>query len=75
MVAEGGSDRSMDYQQQQKMLRNQPAPEDSSEGFLRMIREEPTAAGPADEDEGKKMSEPKPMYRPPIQRDRELYGK
>lgn len=75
MVAESGSDRSMEYQQQQKMLGNQPATQDSSEGFLRMIREQPTAAGPSSEDEGKNMSEPKPMYRPPIQRDRELYGK
>lgn len=75
MVAEGGSDRSMEYQQQQKLLGNQPAPQDSSEGFLRMIREQPTAAGPASEDETEKRSEPKPLYRPPIQRDRELHGK
>jgi len=77
MIAESGSDRSMEYRQQQETLGNQPAPQDSSERFLRMIREQPTAAGPASEseDEGQKMSEPKPMYRPPIQRDRELYGK
>ncbi|MCM2317765.1 MAG: hypothetical protein NDI93_00365 [Pseudomonas sp.] len=75
MIAESGSDRLMDYHQQRQSLANQRDRMDSGERFVQMIKEQPTAVGITTDEQSEKMSNPKSMYRPPIQRDRELYGK
>lgn len=74
MLAESGSDRVMDYQERQVLL-NQQRRQDSGERFVQMIKEQPTAVGNTTDEPSDKMSEPKPMLKSPIQRDRELYGK
>ncbi len=75
MIAESGSDRLMDYHQLQQSLANQKDRRDSGERFVQMVKEQPTAVGITTDEQSDKMSNPKPMYKPPIQRDRELYGK
>lgn len=76
MIAESGSDRLLDYHQQRQGIANQQDRRDSGERFLRMIKEQPTAVGnPTEERSEQEMSKPKPAYKSPIQRDRELYGK
>ncbi|MNR25949.1 hypothetical protein D3C85_1431300 [compost metagenome] len=75
MIAESGSDRLMDYHQLRKALANQRSPQDTAERFVQMIKEQPTAVGITADELSEKMSKPKPMYKIPIQRDRELYGK
>jgi hypothetical protein len=75
MLAESGSDRLMDYRQYQEALTSQRNRSDSGERFVEMVKERPTAAGAASEEQAEQLDKPKPMYRPPIQRDRELYGK
>lgn len=77
MLAEDGSYRSLDnqYQLREKAARRH-SEMDSSENMVRMIKEQPTAAGSDTErrtaDEFQERT--RTMYKPPIQRDRELYG-
>ena len=75
IMAESGSDRAMEYHLQREALANQRGREDSSDRFVQMIREQPTAAGPMTEELSGSMDRPKPAYKSPIQRDREMYGK
>lgn len=75
MLAESGSDRMMEYRLQREALANQPARQDSGDRFVQMLREQPTAAGPMSEEKSEKMDRPKSIYRTPIQKDRELFGK
>lgn len=75
MLAENGSDRAMEYHLQREALANQRGREDSSDRFVQMIREQPTAAGPMTEEQSESMDRPKPVFKSPIQRDREVYGK
>lgn len=76
MLAEDGSDRLLDFREQRQAIGNRPTGEESGDDLVRMIKEQPTAAGPGDEQATEmKMDKPKPMYKSPIQRDRDLYGK
>lgn len=75
MLAESGSDRVMEYHLQREALANRRGREDSSERFVQMIREQPTAAGPMTEEQTESMDRSRPAYKSPIQRDREMYGK
>lgn len=75
MLAESGSDRVMEYHLQREALANQRGREDSGDRYVQMIREQPTAAGPMTEEQSESMDRPKPAYKSPIQRDREMYGK
>lgn len=72
--AEGGSDRPMDYRLQQEALVSNRPSQDSGERFVQLIKEQPTAAGTAIEqqDQPREMSEP--SYKSPILKDRALYG-
>jgi hypothetical protein len=68
--AEGGSDRLIDYRLQQEALVSDRASQDSGERFVQMVKEQPTAAGTAREQQDQWIEEPKRG----IRRDRELYG-
>lgn len=75
MIAESGSDRLIDYHQLRQALANQRSPKDTAERFVQMIKEQPTAVGIKADEQSEMTSKPKPMYKIPIRRDRELYGK
>ena len=68
--AEGGSDRLIDYRLQQEALVSDRASQDSGERFVQMVKEQPTAAGTAREQQDQWIEESKRG----IRRDRELYG-
>ncbi|MDP2780092.1 hypothetical protein [Devosia sp.] len=68
--AEGGSDRLIGYRLQQETLVSDRASRDSGERFVQMLKEQPTAAGTAREQQDQLIEEPKRG----IRRDRELYG-
>jgi hypothetical protein len=71
--AEGGSDRLINYRLQQEALVNRSS-EDSAERFAELIKEQPTAAGSANEQQDQQQKTLSPAYKSPIVRDRELYG-
>lgn len=72
--AEGGSDRLLDYRLQQEALMSNRPSEDSGERFVQMLKEQPTAAGGAIEQQDQQNEMLEPSYKSPILRDRELYG-
>ncbi|MDM8351170.1 hypothetical protein P8H27_20020 [Pseudomonas sp. sp1636] len=72
--AEGGSDRLMDYRLQQEVLVSNSSSQDSGERFAQIIKEQPTAAGVALEQQGQQNEMLAPSYKSPILRDRALYG-
>lgn len=70
LLAEGGSERLLRQQQHVEELASQRADSDDAERFVQLIKEQPTAAGTAREQQDQLIEEPKPG----LQRDRELYG-
>ena len=70
LLAEGGSERLIRQQQHMEELASQRAERDDGERFVQLIKEQPTAAGTAREQEDQRSETPKRG----IQRDRELYG-
>jgi hypothetical protein len=70
LLAEGGSERLLRQQQHMEELASQRADSDDGERFVQMIKEQPTAAGTAREQQDQRIEEPKRG----LQRDRELYG-
>lgn len=71
--AEGGSDRLMDYRLEQQAVVNNRTSQDSTERFAQMIKEQPTAAGSAREQQ-ERIEQSEPSFKSPIHRDRALYG-
>jgi hypothetical protein len=70
LLAEGGSDRLVDFfLRREAIAKNRPS-EDSSERFAQMLEEQPTAAGTAREQQ----EQPIEKSEPGILRDRVLYG-
>lgn len=70
LLAEGGSDRLVDFfLRRETLVTNRPS-EDSGERFVRMIEEQPTAAGTAREQQEQRIEKSEPG----ILRDRVLYG-
>jgi hypothetical protein len=74
LLAEGGSDLLMDYRLQQEALISNRASQDSGQRFAQMLEEQPTAAGPAFEQQEQQMGTSDTRFKSPILRDRELYG-
>ncbi|WP_146146896.1 hypothetical protein [Pseudomonas sp. BBP2017] len=73
LLAEGGSDRLMDYHLQNTLVKNQPTPT-SSERYVQMLKEQPTASGVNPTSEPlQQTTEPKQNFTSPIIRDREEY--
>lgn len=72
--AESGSDRSMDYRLQQEALVSSRPSQDSGERFVQLIKEQPTAAGTAIEQQDQQSEMLEPSYKSPILKDRALYG-
>jgi hypothetical protein len=70
LLAEGGSERLIRQQQHMEELASQRAYSDDGERFVQLIKEQPTAAGTAREQQDPWSETPKRG----IQRDRELYG-
>lgn len=70
LLAEGGSERVLRQQQRMEALASQRADSDDGERFVQMIKEQPTAAGTAREQEDQRIENPKRG----IERVRELYG-
>ena len=72
--AEGGADRLVNYRLQQEMLVSDRASQDSGERFVQLIKEQPTAAGSATEQQDRQDEMSAPSYKSPILKDRALYG-
>lgn len=73
LLAEGGSDRLMDYHSQNALVRNQPD-QPSGERYVQMLKEQPTASGVKPTSEPlQPTTEPEPNFTSPIIRDREEY--
>jgi hypothetical protein len=73
--AEGGSDRLMEYRLQQEALVSDRSSQDAGKVYVQMIKQQPTAAGTAPEQQqDRRIVNPKPSFKSPIVRDRELYG-
>ncbi|MDH1932805.1 hypothetical protein [Pseudomonas sp. GD03696] len=73
--AEGGSDRLIEYRLQQAALVSNRSNQDADKVFVQMIKQQPTAAGTAPEQQqDRQIVDPKPSFKSPIVRDRELYG-
>ena len=72
--AEGGSDRLLDYRLQQEAPVSSRQSQDSGERFVQLIKEEPTAAGSAIQQQDQQNDMLEPSYKSPILRDRALYG-
>jgi hypothetical protein len=73
LLAEGGSDRLMDYHSQNALVRNQPD-QPSGERYVQMLKEQPTASGVTPTSEPlQQTTEPEPNFTSPIIRDREEY--
>lgn len=70
LLAEGGSERLIRQQHRMEELASQRVDSDEGERFVQLIKEQPTAAGTAREQQGQRIDEPKRG----IQRDRDLYG-
>ncbi len=70
LLAEGGSERLMLRQQGIEELASQRADSADGERFVQLIKEQPTAAGTAREQQDQRLEEPMRG----IQRDRTLYG-
>ncbi|MCQ4347166.1 hypothetical protein NGA35_06945 [Pseudomonas stutzeri] len=77
LLVESGSDRLIDYHTQRRSQSDRPGQEEFAERYIRMIKEQPTAAGDMPEELAPqdRMDRPEPMHKSPIQRDRQLYGK
>lgn len=74
LLAEGGSDLLMDYRLQQEALLSNRASQDSGQRFVQMLEEQPTAAGPALEQQEQQSGASETRFKSPILRDRALYG-
>ena len=74
LLAEDGSDRPALHRQWWASQSLQRARGDSEERFARMIKEQPTAAGPDATRSRLRDEKPKPHNKSPLQRDREIYG-
>lgn len=74
LLAEGGSDRLMDYRLQREALVSSRPGQDSSQRFVQMIKQQPTAAGSAIEQRDRQTEKSEPSFRSPIWRDRAVYG-
>jgi hypothetical protein len=77
LLAEGGSDLLMNYRLQQEAILSNRASQDSGQRFARMIEQQPTAAGPAfeqQEQQEQQIGASGTRFKSPILRDRELYG-
>ncbi|TWC30577.1 hypothetical protein FBY03_12367 [Pseudomonas sp. SJZ079] len=73
MLAEGGSNRLLQYQVQRLEARRDSP--DASQGFAQLIEEQPTAAGMQTERaEGDTVMQPDRQYKSPIHRDRVEFG-
>ena len=70
LLAEGGSERLIRQQQHWEELASQRADSDDGERFVQLIKEQPTAAGTAREQQDPWSETPKRG----IRRDREFYG-
>lgn len=70
LLAEGGSERLIRQQQHMEELASQRAYSDDGERFVQLIKEQPTAAGTAREQQDQWIEEPKRG----IERVREFYG-
>lgn len=74
LLAEGGSERLIDFfLRREALVSNRPS-QDSGERFAQMVKEQPTAAGAALEQQEQGMQKPEARFNSPIQRDRALYG-
>lgn len=72
LLAEGGADRLNDYHLQNALARSQP--DQTSERYVQMIKEQPTASGAVPLDEVTPQTKtPNPALTSPIIRDREEY--
>ena len=74
LLAEDGSDRPALHRQWWASQSLQRARGDSEERFARMIKEQPTAAGPDAAKSRLRDEQPKSLNKSPLQRDREIYG-
>lgn len=77
LLAEGGSDLLMDYRLQQEAHISNRASQDSGQRFVQMLEEQPTAAGPAleqQEQQEQQSGASETRFKSPILRDRALYG-
>ncbi|TXI30782.1 MAG: hypothetical protein E6Q69_12940 [Aquipseudomonas alcaligenes] len=72
--AEGGADRLVNYRLQQEALVSDRSSQDSGERFVQLIKEQPTAAGSASEQQDRQEEMSAPSYKSPILKDRALYG-
>lgn len=74
ILAEGGSTQLMLHQQRMQELASQRTGADDGERFVQLIKEQPTAAGSAREQQESMKQSEEPRYKSLIQRDRALYG-
>ncbi|MDM8349610.1 hypothetical protein P8H27_11975 [Pseudomonas sp. sp1636] len=74
LLAEGGSERLMDYRLQQEVLLSNSPSQSSGQRFAQMLEEQPTAAGSAFEQQEQQVGASESRFRSPILRDRALYG-
>ncbi|MDA7085633.1 hypothetical protein PH586_04415 [Pseudomonas sp. SA3-5] len=74
ILAEGGSARLLRHQQHMEGLTSQPAESYDGERFVQRIKEQPTAAGSAREQQEPMMQSQEPRYKSLIEWDRALFG-
>ncbi|MDD2045949.1 hypothetical protein [Pseudomonas putida] len=73
LLAEGGSDRVMEYHLQNSLANNKPD-QPSGERYVQMLKEQPTASGTNPTGESlQQTTDPEPNLTSPINRDREEY--